>query len=159
MVDGVAYNQYVKCIRGTALKIIFHSLTLCRIVRLVLTSLCALFDISTLLPCVPLKVTINICTDVIYRSHLCVAPTWIPQARFVKFMNFATMYAEFSFYKILYSQISKISMSKFIRFRNWQFFYEQKLFARFKRPNYYFGYVDDTFCVFDIESEFFFMKH
>ena len=66
------------------------------------------FDVCTLFTCVLLLETIDICTDLSYRSHL--YPPQIPENIFIESIKFATISAEFSFDNIAYRQIDGVSM-------------------------------------------------
>lgn len=70
------FNQYLKCIYVTTLRILFHLLILCRIVCSDLINVCAL-DSSIVLTCI-LNEVIDICTDLLYCSNL--SPPCIPAA-------------------------------------------------------------------------------
>ena len=90
----------------------------------------------------------------LYRSYL--TPPDILEVVFVELMKFATTFIEFSFDNIMYRQVDGISMGSalgptmagiFVGFP------EVDLFSKYKAPEMYFRYADDTYCVFKSETE------
>ena len=65
-------------------------------------------DLCSLYINVTLEKTIEICSDVLFRSSL-PKPTF-PESVFKHLMNFATSSVEFSFNNIMYRQIDGVSM-------------------------------------------------
>ena len=112
------------------------------------------FDICCLFTCVPILETINICVDMLYRSHL--PHPDIPEAVFVELLKFATTSVEFSFDNIIYRQVDGISMGSVLgptMAGIFVGFHEVDLFSKGTEPDVYFRYVDDTFCIFGSETE------
>ena len=67
------------------------------------------FDISSLLTNVPLKETIGICAEALYKDPSCTPP--IPQAEFIELMESATTSVEFSFNDTMYKQTDGVAMA------------------------------------------------
>ena len=89
------------------------------------------FDISSLFTNVPLKETINICANALYRNDADAQPL-IFKAVFIELMKSATSGVEFSFNNIMYKQTDGVAMGLplvpalaniFVGF------YEEKLFS------------------------------
>lgn len=102
---------------------------------------------------VPLKETIDICTDS-YEGDL--TPPPFPRDVFVKLMVLCTSSVEFSFKNIMYSQVDGVQMGRplgpvlagiFVGY------YKSLLFDKVSEPFIYFRYVDDAFATFSTESE------
>ena len=117
------------------------------------TFMCS-FDVSSLFTNVPLDETIKICADALYRSEL-ERPSF-PEEVFIELMKSATSSVEFSFNNEMYRQKDGVAMGSplgpalaniFVGF------HEHKLFNCHQKPLVYFRYVDDTFAVFEKESE------
>ena len=112
------------------------------------------FDICSLFSRIPILETIDICTDMLYGSYL--TPPDIPEVGFVESMKFAITFMEFSFYNIMYRQVDGISMGSALgptMAGIFMGFHEVDLFSKYKAPEVYFCYGDDTFCVFRCETE------
>ena len=80
----------------------------------------------------------------------------IPKDVFVELMKSATSSVEFSFNNTMYKQTDGVAMGSplgpalaniFVEY------YEEKLFSQTQKPPTYFRYVDDTFAIFDHETE------
>ena len=117
------------------------------------TFMCS-FDVSSLFTNVPLDETIKICADALYRSEL-ERPSF-PEEVFIELMKSATSSVEFSFNNEMYRQKDGVAMGSplgpalaniFVGF------HEHQLFNCHQKPLVYFRYVDDTFAVFEKESE------
>lgn len=108
------------------------------------------YDIASLFTCVPLAETLDIRADALYRSHL--SPPVIPEDVFVELMKFATMSVKFSFDGIMYRQIDDVSMGSSLGpiLANISV-QEESVLLKSDKPDVYFRYVDDTFCLFDNE--------
>ena len=98
--------------------------------------------------------TIAICADVLYRSHLDPAPVFEPVS--LKLMYIATKCVQFRFNNTKHWQIDGIAMGSqlgaalaniFVGFQ------EARLFETTNKPLFYKQYVDDTFVVFSPRSE------
>ena len=112
------------------------------------------FDVCSLFTCIPILETTDICTDLLYRSHL--SPPDIPESTLIELMKFATTSVEFSFNDIMYRQIDGVSMGSPLgpTLANiFMGFWEKKIMSDPNRPVVYFRYVDDTFCLFNGEDE------
>lgn len=108
------------------------------------------YDITSLFTCIPLAEIIDICADALYRSQL--SPPVISEDVLVELMKFVTMSVEFSFDGIMYRQIDGVLMGSplgrilaniFVGFQ------EESVLLKSDKPDIYFRYVDDTFCLFD----------
>ena len=74
----------------------------------------------------------------------------------MELMKFSTTSVEFSFNNIMYRQVDGISMGSSLgptMAGIFVGFHEVDLFSKYKAPEVYFRYVDDTFCVFGSETE------
>ena len=112
------------------------------------------FDICSLLICVPILETVDICADMLCRSYL--SPPDIPEVLFVELMKFTTTSVEFSFDNIMYRKMNGISMGSILGptiAGIFVGFHEVDLFPKYKAPEVYFRYFDDTFCAFGSEIE------
>ena len=90
----------------------------------------------------------------LYRSYL--TPPDIPEVVFVELMKFATKFIKFSFDNIMYRQVDGISMGSALgptMAGIFVGFHEVDLFSKYKAPEVYFRYGDDTFCAFKSEIE------
>ena len=106
------------------------------------------FDIWSLFTCFPILQTINICADMLYRSHLTTPD--ILEAVFVELLKFATTSVEFSFDNIMYRQVDGISMGSVLGPTTagiFVGFYEIDLFSKGTVPDVYFRYVDDILFI------------
>lgn len=112
------------------------------------------YDISSLFTCIPLAETSDVCANTLYHSQLSISVIF--EDVFVKLMKFATMSVEFSLNGIMYRQVDGVSMgyplgpilaSIFVGF------HEESVLSKPNKPDVYFCYVDDTFCLFDNEIE------
>lgn len=93
--------------------------------------------------------TINICADALYQGQL--SPPTIPEDIFVELTKFAMMPVEFSFDGIIYRQTDGVSMGFPLGpiLANMFEESEESLLLDFNKPEVYFRYVDDTFCLFN----------
>ena len=107
------------------------------------------FDISSLFTNVPLKETIGICAEALYKDPSSTPP--IPQAVFIELMESATSSVEFSFNDTMYKQTDEVAMGSPLGPALANIFvgyHESKLFFCVRKPTIYFRYVDDTFAIF-----------
>ena len=112
------------------------------------------FDISSLFTNLPLKETIGICAEALYKDPSSTSP--IPQAVFIALMESAKSSVEFSFNGTMYKQTDGVAMgsplgpafaSIFVGYN------ESKLFSGVQKPTMYFRYVDDTFAILKQEGD------
>ena len=112
------------------------------------------FDVSSLFTNVPLDETIKICSDALYDdSDL---QPLAPKDVFVELMKSATSSIEFSFNNTMYKQTDGVAMESPLDPALANIFvgyYEEKLFSQTQKPTAYFRYVDNTFAIFDHETE------
>ena len=104
------------------------------------------FNICSLFTCVPILETIDICADMLYQTYL--TPPDIPEVVFLELMKFPTTSVEFSFDNIMCRQVDGISMGSALgptMAGIFVGFHEVDLFSKYKAPEVYFRYVDDTF--------------
>ena len=90
----------------------------------------------------------------LYRNYL--TPSDIPEVVFLELMEFTTTSVEFSFDNIMYRQVEGILMDSALgptMAGIFVGFHEVNLFSRYKAPEVYFRYVDDTFCVFGSDTK------
>ena len=83
-------------------------------------------------------------------------PPDIPEAVFVELMKFATTSVKFRINNIMYRQVDGISMGSVLgptMAGIFVGFHEVDLFSKYMVPDVYFHYVDNTFCIFDNETE------
>ena len=119
-----------------------------------INSFMCLFDVSSLFTNVPLDETIVICVDTLYNipdSQSC-----IPKEVFVELLDSATSTVEFSFDNTIYRQIDGVAMGSLLGPALANIFvgyYEEKLFFEISKPAVYFGYINDTFVIFQNEKE------
>ena len=66
------------------------------------------FDVCSLYTSISFEETIEICSDVLFRSAL--PKTAFPESVFKHLMNFVTSSVEFSFNNIMYRQIDGVAM-------------------------------------------------
>ena len=105
------------------------------------------FDISSLFINVPLKETIGLCAEALYKDPSSTPP--IPQVVFIELMESATSSVEFSFNDTLYKQTDRVAMGSPLDPALANIFvgyHESKLFSCIQNPTIYFRYVDDTFA-------------
>ena len=118
-------------------------------------SILCLFDICSLFTDVSLAETIEICTETLYDGHL---PTpVIPKHVFIELMKIAATPVEFSFNKIMYRKIDGVAIGSPLGPALANIFvgyYESKLFNKISKPTVYCRYVDDTFSLFQRETDF-----
>ena len=112
------------------------------------------FDISSLFTNVPLKETIDICAEALYKDPFFTPP--ISQVVFIELMESATSSVEFSFNDTTHKQTEGVAMgsplgpalaSIFVGY------HESKLFSCVQKLTIYFRYVDDTFAIFKQEGD------
>ena len=112
-------------------------------------------DISSLFTNVPLKETIGICEEALYKD-LSSSP-FIPQAVFIELIESATSSVEFSFNDKMYKQTNEIAMGSSplgLTLANiFVGYFEYKLFTRVKKPTIYCRCIDDTFAIFKQEDD------
>ena len=112
------------------------------------------YDISNLFTCVPILETIDICADFLYRGPI--SPPPIPENIFIELMKFATTSVEFSFNNIMYRRKDGVSMGSVLgptMANIFVGFHEERLLSKPTKPLVYFRYVDDTFCLFNDQTE------
>ena len=106
------------------------------------------FDICSLFTCVPTLETIDICADMLYWSYL--TPPDIPEVMFVELMKFTTTSVKFSFNNFMYRQVDRISMGSALGSTMagiFVGFHGVDLFSKYKAPEVYFHYVNNTLCI------------
>lgn len=116
-------------------------------------SMCS-FDISSLFTNVPVQETIEICANELYGGVLPSPP--FSRSSFVKLMRLITCDVEFSFNNTIYTQIDGVAMGSPlgpILANIFVGYYEKRLFEDIDRPLMYQRYVDDTFAIFENESQ------
>ena len=104
------------------------------------------FDISSLFTNLPLKETIGICAEALYKDPSSIPP--IPQAVFIDLMESATSSVEFSFNDTMYKQTDGVAIGSPLGPALANIFvgyHESKLFSCVQKPTIYFRYVDDIF--------------
>ena len=112
------------------------------------------FDISSLFTNVPLKETIGLCAEALYKDPSSTPP--IPQAVFIELMESATSSVEFSFNDTMYNQTDGVAKGSPLGPAVANIFvgyHKSKLFSCVQKPTIYFQYVDDTFAIFKQEGD------
>ena len=112
------------------------------------------FDVCSLFTKVPLDETIKICSNALYDD--CDLQPLIPKDVFVELMKSATSSVELSFNNAMYKQTDGVAMKSPLGPALANIFvgyYEEKLFSQAQKPLTYFRYADDTFAIFDHETE------
>ena len=108
------------------------------------------------LRCLAYVPTITVARKIInlYASDL-IAPSFLRKV-FIELMQAVTKSVEFSFNNVMYQQIDGVAMGYLLGPALANIFvgyYESLLFRRVKKPPMYYGYVDDTFAVFNSEND------
>ena len=112
------------------------------------------FDISSLFTNVPLAETIQITADALYKMEHLSSP--FPQKVFVELTEMAISSVELSFNDIMYRQIDGVAVGSPLGPAHANIFvgyYETKLFQTISKSAMYYGYMDDTFVVFNSENQ------
>ena len=112
------------------------------------------FDVFSLFTNVPLDETIKISSEDLYDdSDL---QPLIPKDVFVELMKSATSSVEFSFNNTMYKQTDGLAMESSLGPALANIFvgyHEEKLFSQMQKSPTYFRYIDETFAIFDHETE------
>ena len=117
------------------------------------TYMCS-FDAVSLFTNIPLVETIQICLDTLYRDENLAPPT-IPEPLFRKLLMKATTEVEFSFDGLIYQQIDGVAMGSPLGpvLANIFVGYCESKIESPHWPLLYCRFIDDTFSLFDNESE------
>ena len=113
------------------------------------------FDITSRFTNVPLKETIGICAEVLYKDSS--SASAIPREVFIELMKSATSSVEFSFNDKMCKQTNRVAMVSPLSPALANTFtgcYESKLFSRVQKSKVYFRYVEDTYAIFKRKSDF-----
>ena len=114
------------------------------------------YDVKSLFTNVPLVETINICAEQLYQHDQIGKPAKLEKDSFVELMNLATNGVEFSFNDVMYRQVDGVAMGSPLGPTLANIFVgylEKHLFSTNTSPNVYLRYVDDTFVMFDRQSD------
>ena len=111
------------------------------------------FDISSLFTCNPLKKTIEICLDYLYREEDIAKPT-VPEKVLKKLLLKATTEVEFSFNDTMFRQVDGVAMGSPLGpiLANVFVGYCEDAVDDDQWPLYYDMFVDDTFSIFTSEA-------
>ena len=112
------------------------------------------FDATSLFTNIPLRDTVQLCLDALYRDQDIVKPP-MPEAEFAKLLYKATTDVEFSFNGKMYRQIDRLAMGSPLGpdlANNFVGHCESRVDPE-KWPMFYNRFVDDTFTIFPSKEE------
>ena len=112
------------------------------------------FDVTSLFTNIPLRATLQICLDALYRDDDIVAPS-MPEKEFEKLLLKATTDVEFSFNQVMYKQTDGVAMGSPLApvLANIFVGYCEGKVDPEKWPAFYNRFVDDTFTLFFSRQE------